>query len=164
MEAFVFYSVAGMTVATALLVVTRSNPISSAVWLIACFFGFASLFVLLDAHFIAALQILLYAGAIMVLFTFVIMLLNLRPDELKKRAISFRNVVGATAVFYLAILLPFGVWKGGKAAFPESVPQFGYIQPIAEMLFTKYLVPFEITSVLLLVAIVGSVILGKRKL
>jgi len=164
MEPIVFYILAAITVVTALLMVTRTSPISSAVWLIACFFAFAGLFVLLEAHFIAVIQVLLYAGAIMVLFVFVIMLLNLRPEELKTRAIRFQTVLGGIFVLYLVFLLPLSLFRSGKLLFPEVLPQFGYVQGIAEMIFTKYLVPFEVTSVLLLVAIVGSVIMGKRKL
>ena len=164
MESTIFYILAALSVVSALLVVTRVNPISSALWLVLCFFSFAGLYVTLHAHFIAAIQILLYAGAIMVLFIFVIMLLNLGPEELKRRTLKFRNIFSGAFVLYLVILLTLSLFKSKQIA--ETIPpeDFGYVAPIGRLLFTKYLIPFEAVSVLLLVAIVGSVVMGKRKL
>lgn len=171
MEAVVFYILGTLAVATAVLVVTRRNPIASAVWLVACFFAFAALFVTLQAHFIAVIQILLYAGAIMVLFIFVIMLLNLGAAELKARMLRFPVILGGAATLYLIVLLVLGILKRGT--FPSAAgdasalavaSDFGYVGPVGQLLFTKYLLPFELTSVLLLLAIVGSVVMGKRKL
>lgn len=171
MEEIIFYILGSLAVATALLVVTRRNPIASAVWLVACFFAFAALFVTLQAHFIAVIQILLYAGAIMVLFIFVIMLLNLGVEELKARMLRFPVILGGAATLYLIILLVLGILKNGR--FPSAIPDvswlavasdFGTVGPVGRLLFTHYLLPFELTSVLLLVAIVGSVVMGKRKL
>src|SRR3989338_10234900 len=108
METIVFYILGGMAVITALLVVTRVNPISSALWLVVCFFAFAGLFVTLSAHFLAVIQILLYAGAIMVLFIFVIMLLNLREEELKARQLRFSTLLGAGITLYLVVLFLLG--------------------------------------------------------
>lgn len=165
MEVLAFYILAGVAVVSALLVVTRVNPIASALWLVVCFFAFAGLYVTLSAHFVAAIQILLYAGAIMVLFIFVIMLLNLGADELKRRTLQFRNVIGAFFVLYLTLLLVLGLFKGvSGGAGVATATDFGYVSPIGRLLFTKYLIPFEVTSVLLLVAIVGSVVMGKRKI
>lgn len=164
MELIAFYSLAGLAVVTALLMVTRKNPISSALWLIACFFAFAGLFVTLSAHFIAAIQILLYAGAIMVLFIFVIMLLNLGPEELKARQLRFSALLGGGVALYLVILFFLGFTRHLATPFPLVRGDFGTVTPVGKLLFTKYLIPFELASVLLLVAIVGSVVMGKRKL
>src|SRR6266542_3125728 len=122
----IFWAFAGLAIASALCCITRVNPLASALWLVVTLFSLAALFVLLDAQFIAVLQVLVYAGAIMVLFLFVIMLLNLGrpgPTDLK-----------------------------------------GPVGLLIAPLFDAYLVPFEIASVLLLAAIVGAVVLAKRKL
>lgn len=164
METSLFYIFGGMAVVTALLMVTRQNPIVSALWLVVCFFAFAVLFLMLDAQFVAVLQILLYAGAIMVLFVFVIMLLNVREEELKSRVLQFSGVLGGLAAIYLVVLFGVGVMKEPLAPFAAVPADFGLVAPIGRLLFTKYLIPFELTSVLLLVAIVGSVVMGKRKI
>lgn len=164
MEAYFFYILGGAAVAASLLMVTRRNPIASALWLVAAFFAFAGLFILLNAHFIGVIQVLLYAGAIMVLFIFVIMLLNLGPEELKARLLRFPVLLGGAAALYLLVLLGLGILKRGVTA-AETLPEdFGYVAPVGKLLFTKYLVPFELTSILLLAAIVGSVVMGKRKI
>lgn len=164
MESIIFYAFGGLAVATALLMVTRQNPIASALWLVVCFFAFAALFINLGAHFIGIIQILLYAGAIMVLFVFVIMLLNVGAEELKTRTLQFSGVLGGGAALYLIILLALGIFKMPVNVFAPLPADYGYVAPVGRLLFTKYLVPFEMTSVLLLVAIVGSVVMGKRKL
>lgn len=164
MEPIVFYSFGGLAVVTALLMVTRQNPIASAVWLVVCFFAFAALFITLDAHFIGVIQVLLYAGAIMVLFIFVIMLLNVGEEELKARTMQFSGFLGGAVVIYLIVLIALGLLKNPVNPFDPLPADFGYVAPVGRLLFTKYLVPFELTSVLLLVAIVGSVVMGKRKL
>src|SRR3989338_4902863 len=137
--------------------VTRQNPIHSALWLVVCFFAFAGLFVLLSAHFVAAIQILLYAGAIMVLFIFVIMLLNFQKEELKAKSLRFSGFLAGGAVLYLIILLSLAFLKEPNFVFSSLRDGFGEVSPVGTLLFTRYLVPFELTSVLLLVAIVGSV-------
>jgi len=156
---------------SALLCITRKNPVSSALWLVVTLFALAALFVLLDAQFIAVLQVLVYAGAIMVLFLFVIMLLNLGrpgPSDIKgPLGLSVAVVLGAALLFLLqpltrttlpsAITLP----PGSVLALQE---QQGIVGSVANPLFGAYLIPFEIASVLLLAAIVGAVVLAKRKL
>jgi len=164
MEAITFYILGGGAVVTALLMVTRKNPITSALWLVACFFAFAALFITLSAHFIGVIQILLYAGAIMVLFIFVIMLLNLGPEELKSRMLRFPVLLGGGVTVYLVVLLALSLLKSEGQDFEPLPDDFGYVSPVGRLLFTRYLIPFEMTSVLLLIAIVGSVVMGKRKL
>jgi NADH-quinone oxidoreductase subunit J len=156
---------------SALLCITRKNPVASALWLVVTLFALAALFVLLDAQFIAVLQVLVYAGAIMVLFLFVIMLLNLgRPGPT-----DIRGPVGLLIAVVLAGAMLFQLRVVGQATIPEGVrlppgtvaaaqQQQGMIGSVATPLFEAYLVPFEIASVLLLAAIVGAVVLAKRKL
>src|SRR4051812_17031774 len=156
---------------SALLCISRRNPVASALWLVATLFALAALFVLLDAQFIAVLQVLVYAGAIMVLFLFVIMLLNLGrpgPSDLK-------GPVGLIIAVVLASALLLQLRVLGKAPIPDAIQlptgtmaamqeHQGMVGTVATPLFEAYLIPFEIASLLLLAAIVGAVVLAKRKL
>ncbi len=167
----VFWLFGANAILSALLCITRKSPVASALWLVNTLFSLAAMFVLLDAHFIAALQVLVYAGAIMVLFLFVIMLLNLGwespgdmvgwPGRLLMVALGTLLAVELWAVSRVglddAIVLPPG-------AIVRMTQEQGAVGVIAEPLFRQYLVPFEITSVLLLAAIVGAVVLAKRRL
>ena len=159
-----------IAMAGGLLCITRRNPVGSALWLVVTLFALAAMYVLLDAQFIAALQVLVYAGAIMVLFLFVIMLLNLGrpgPSDIKGPV-----GVGVAALLAGTLLLELRVL--GQAAPPEAIQlpagtmavlqQQGMVAAVATPLFDAYLIPFEITSLLLLAAIVGAVVLAKRKL
>jgi NADH-quinone oxidoreductase subunit J len=156
---------------SALLCITRKNPVASALWLVVTLFAVAALFVLLDAQFIAVLQILVYAGAIMVLFLFVIMLLNLgRPGPTDIRGPAGLLTAAVLAGALLLLLRPLS-----ESPLPSSIQlpagtlgalqqQQGIVGSVANPLFGSYLIPFEIASVLLLAAIVGAVVLAKRKL
>jgi NADH-quinone oxidoreductase subunit J len=167
----VFLIFGGIAIVSALLCITRRSPVASALWLVVTLFALAAMFVLLDAQFIAALQVLVYAGAIMVLFLFVIMLLNLgRPGPTDIKGPLGLGVAVALAGAMLFLLRPLG-----QAALPTSIQlppgsvaalqqQRGIVGAVANPLFDAYLVPFEIASVLLLAAIVGAVVLAKRKL
>ena len=156
---------------SALLCITRKNPIACALWLVVTLFAVAALFVLLDAQFIAVLQVLVYAGAIMVLFLFVIMLLNLGrpgPTDIKgPLSLLGATVLGGGLLVQLLVLrqtqLPASIQlpPGAVAALQQ---QQGMVAAVANPLFNAYLIPFEIASVLLLAAIVGAVVLAKRKL
>ncbi len=156
---------------SALLCITRRNPVSSALWLVVTLFSLAALFVLLDAQFLAVLQVLVYAGAIMVLFLFVIMLLNLGrpgPSDIKGPVAVGVGVVLAGALLFLLRPLSQVTLSSTITLPPGSVPalqqQQGIVGAVANPLFGTYLIPFEIASVLLLAAIVGAVVLAKRKL
>jgi NADH-quinone oxidoreductase subunit J len=167
----VFWIFGVIAMGSALLCITRKNPIASALWLVVTLFALAALFVLLDAQFIAALQVLVYAGAIMVLFLFVIMLLNLGrpgPTDIKGPAgLVIAAVLAGALLLQLRVLsqstLPSAIQlpAGTVAALQQ---QQGIIGAVANPLFGAYLIPFEIASVLLLAAIVGAVVLAKRKL
>ena len=149
------------------MVITRRNPVISALFLILNFFCLAGLYLTLNAQFIAVIQVLVYAGAIMVLFLFVIMLLNLGDEERLKEKLSFKRIFAAGLSFGLLLEL---VYIAGFIDVPMPAGDFskgveiGTVEYIGEELFTTYLFPFEITSVLLLAAMVGAVVLAKRKM
>ena len=166
---FWFFGVIAM--GSALLCITRKNPVGSALWLVVTLFALAAMFVLLDAQFIAVLQVLVYAGAIMVLFLFVIMLLNLgRPGPS-----DIKGPVGLLIAVVLAGAMLLQLRTVSSSPLPEAArlpagtvaalqQQQGMVGSVAGPLFEAYLIPFEIASVLLLAAIVGAVVLAKRKL
>ena len=168
-ETALFAVLAVVTVITAILVIVQRNPVASAIFLIITLFSLAGIYLLLNAQFIAVIQVLVYAGAIMVLFLFVIMLLNL---EKEKKTITRHRLQKALGVFLGVILLAqIGMifssvfLEGTRGKFtPEQVAAVGNTQVIARLLFTDYLLPFEITSILLLVAIIGAIVLAKRQI
>ena len=168
---FHFYLFGIIAVVSALLFVTRKSPVAAALWLINTMFSLAALYVLLDAEFIGAIQVLVYAGAIMVVFLFVIMLLNLgHPSELADaRGTGWKLAAGLVGLALLAQI--FAMIRSripesmslAPGAVANSVARQGAIAPIAQPLFTEYLLAFELTSILLLAAIVGAVVLGRRR-
>jgi NADH-quinone oxidoreductase subunit J len=165
----IFWGFAGLAVASALLCITRLNAVASALWLVVTLFSLAALFVLLDAQFIAVLQLLVYAGAIMVLFLFVIMLLNLGrsgPTDLKGPAgLGLAVLLAGLMLVQLLALRHAGAAPGlAPGAVARVAAEQGMVPAVARPLFSVYVVPFEITSVLLLAAIVGAVVLAKRRL
>jgi NADH-quinone oxidoreductase subunit J len=184
MSTAIFYVFAAIAVVSATLCILQRNPVSAALWLVATMFSLAGIYVLLDAQFVAAIQVLVYAGAVMVLFLFVIMLLNLghastdfRGPPSLAAAIVIVGLLGIelTALWRYtprrlaseisqapAFADPTSVFAAGPLA-QQEVAARGVVGAIAAPLFQVYLVPFEITSILLLAAIVGAVVLAKRK-
>ena len=161
----IFFGLAAVSLISGVLVVFQTHPLRSALWLIVNFFAVAGVYLLLHAEFIAAIQIIVYAGAIMVLFLFVIMLLNLRePEAPGKYPYSAQKVGGFVVSVAVAFFIAMGLSRVKLAPGPAAVPGLGNTESIAKLLFTDYLLPFEVTSVLLLVSIVGAVVLSKKKL
>ena len=168
---FHFYLFGFIAIISALLFVTRKSPVAAALWLVNTMFCLAALYVMLDAQFIGAIQVLVYAGAIMVVFLFVIMLLNLGQGGTvtDARGLGWKLTAGAVSVVMLAQIFALTRAKTpinltlpqGFAA--RQVEQTGAIAPVAGPLFNEYLLAFEVTSVLLLAAVVGAVILGKQR-
>ncbi len=168
MELLIFYPLAGFCVVLALGVVLNNSPVGSAISLIGMMLGLAAIFVLQQAHFIAILQIIIYAGAIMVLFMFVIMLLNLKESEDTGWIARERNLLLSVLTGLLAAGILYkisGVLFTAEMDTPATLPDsFGTVATIGETLFTDFVLPFEVASILLLVAMVGAVVLAKTKL
>ena len=167
----VFWAFAGLAIWSAWLCITRRNPVASALWLVVTLFALAALFVLLDAQFIAVLQVLVYAGAIMVLFLFVIMLLNIgratRSDIKGAWGLGVGVLLAGLMMVQLLALrfsAPPPQLTLPQGAMARAAAEQGMVAAVARPLFSTYLVPFEITSILLLAALVGAVVLAKRKL
>lgn len=166
MESIAFYIFAALSVAGALLVVSSKNPVSSALALVLALFSTAVLFILLLAQFIAVIQVLVYAGAIMVLFLFTVMFLSLREEALRFDARNVSIKMGVLVLIlivsgYFATMGFKRVLSGAPVSYPET---FGTVRGVGEVLFRDYLLPFELTSVLIVVAILGVVAMAKRRL
>lgn len=152
-------------VATAMLTITRRNPVASAMSLVAHFFMLSGLYLTLEAQFVAAVQVLVYAGAIMVLVVFVIMLLNLGKEQQLAERSNMIRLAGGTATAGLFIVMVLMTLMGrptGANQLSDKAVEIGTTEAIGQSLFTQYLFPFEAVSLLLLAALIGAVILAKR--
>ena len=161
---FFFWIFAAVIVGSALLAITRRNAVATALWAALSFVGIAGEFVLLQAYFLAVVEVLVYAGAIMVLFLFVIMLLNLREEDLRvtegPRLHWFGLILAACFLGGLVVTCR----RAGLFDEPLGAPPSGETASVAPVLFQNYLLPFEVASFLLLSAIVGAVLITKRRL
>jgi len=168
MNPILFGIFAALLIAAALGVILQRSPIRSALSLVITLFLLAVTFLFLDAQLVAALQVVVYAGAIMVLFLFVIMLLNLQEERQAMASLGVRFAAVLFASLFVLALVRFMIvapLPAGGTGMSTAVPQtFGTTEELAQALFTRFLFAFEITSVLLLVAIVGAVVLAKRTL
>ena len=161
--ATLFYFIGFLAVISALFVVLNRNPVYSAVMLVLCFFSLAALYVLLEAYFVAVLEIIVYAGAIMVLFLFVIMLINVGNEMKASKYLQKTTTIPLILIslFSLNIFLLI-LWRSEGLHQTSTISTVGSITAIGHALFTKYVLPFEIASLLLLVALIGTVYLAKR--
>jgi NADH-quinone oxidoreductase subunit J len=163
-ESVLFYLFSLLAVVAGVSVITQRSPIASALSLVVCFFALAADYVMLDAHFVAVVQVLVYAGAIMVLFIFVIMLLNIREPSPGFTPLSARGMFGiaAAGVLGIGIIASLdGLVHQPMAAIPEG---YGTIAALGKVLFSgTYLLPFEAVSLLLTVGMIGAVVLAKRE-
>jgi NADH-quinone oxidoreductase subunit J len=169
MEDALFYIFSAFTLVCGLLVVVNPfsrNPVTSAMFLVLAIASLAGLFILLHAWFLAAVQVLVYAGAVMVLFLFVIMMLNLKEEERRKiRPWTVKGWMGAGAVAVIAIVCIVGRSLAGSSIPRDAAANIeGATLPLGQLLFTRYLLPFEIVSILLLVAMIGVILLSKKDL
>jgi NADH-quinone oxidoreductase subunit J len=165
---FLFFAL--VAIVSAVMTISRRNPVASALWLINTFFALASIYTLLGAFFIGVIQILVYAGAIMVLFLFVIMLLNLGNDfHPDLRGDAWKFLAGGAGLLLIALMArvfldpvtPLGS-EAGPSVLAAQVAEYGAVGAIGVPMFTEYVVHLQVAGLLLLVAVVGAVMLAKR--
>jgi NADH-quinone oxidoreductase subunit J len=169
-QAIAFYTIAAFILGFAVLVVTTKDTVHSVLFLVLDFLFVAALYVLLDAQFLAVIQVLVYAGGIVVLYLFVVMLVNLKrppeahedPHRLSKLGLGLAGAV----LIELAAILVTGYAKAAPAVTVAAapLPVSGNTEQVGWLLYTSYLIPFEIASMLLLVAMIGAIVLAKREL
>jgi NADH-quinone oxidoreductase subunit J len=167
MSPILFYLFAMMTLVFGVAVVANRNPVASALSLVVSFLGLAALFVGLDAFFIGVIQVLVYAGAVMVLFLFIIMLLDLKAETLRKlNPIAYAGGGVVSLVFAAELFIVLKRFAPGHAAFPElpAGARVDDVRAIGTTLFSTHNLPFQVVGVLILVATIGVVILSKREL
>jgi len=162
MSQLVFYILSSLTLISALVVVFSKSPMYSVLSLVACFFTIAGHYILLNAQFLAITHIIVYAGAIMVLFLFVVMLLNLNRESEPHK--SFKLKLAATisaGMLFVTLIASLKSTQLGSFSFPPA-SDYGQVTHIGQQLFTDYLVPFEVSSILFLSAMIGAVLLAKK--
>lgn len=164
MNLYIFLTLGVISIITALLMVFSKNPVHSVLYLILTFFAIAGQYILLNAQFLAVVHIIVYAGAIMVLFLFVLMMLNLNKDTEPQKSATWK-LTGAIASGSLLVTLV-GAMRGSivVAAPAQADSRVGLVQNLGKVLFTDFVVPFEIAGILFLAAMVGAVLVGKRDL
>jgi len=169
-ETIAFYTLAALILGFAVLVITARNTVHSVLYLVLNFLGVALLYVVLGAEFLAVIQVLVYAGGIVVLYLFVVMLVNLkRPPEVHqdpRRRSRLGLVMSGLLLAQLVAIMAYSVSRAGWArpAAKAAATVGGNVQQVGWLLYTDYLIPFEVASMLLLVAMIGAIILAKREL
>jgi NADH-quinone oxidoreductase subunit J len=160
----IFYALSAFAIVSAIMVLVSKNPIHSVLWLILVFFAISGHYVLLNAQFLAIVNIIVYAGAIMVLFLFVIMLMNVKVDNepQKKMIVKFIGALSGGSLLLLLVALVKQTTQLECKQVLMKEGAIGLIHPLGQALFTDYVLPFEISSVLFLSAMVGAVIIGKK--
>ncbi len=164
-SALAFWIFAALAVGGAILTITRRNAVSAVMFLVATFFAIAAIYAMLFAHFMAAIQVLVYAGAIMVLFVFVIMILNKEEEEPWAMRGWFGKALAGGALVYFLVRVSYVLWSVKTTVVETSwrageFIEFGTTKAVGKQLFTSYLFPFEAVSIALLIAIVGAVVLA----
>lgn len=159
-----FWFLSVLAIFSALMVVVSRNPVYSVLWLILVFFSISGHYILLNAQFLAIVNIIVYAGAIMVLFLFVIMLINLNrePEPRKNRWLKLAGIVSAGCLL-LVLVAALKVLDENQQSALVNEGKIGLIENLGTILFTEYVVPFEIASILFLSAMIGAIVIGKRE-
>lgn len=157
----VFIVLATLSLFSGLMVVFSKNPVYSVIWLVACFLTITGHYILLSAHFLAIVNIIVYAGAIMVLFLYVIMLLNLNKDSEPNKTPLMKGAVILSAAL-ITVVLAGSVRDYYSNPLNPIHEGFGSAKAVGKILFTEFLLPFEVASILFISAMVGAVILGKK--
>jgi NADH-quinone oxidoreductase subunit J len=166
MSPFFFWTAATLMLVFGVAVIINRNPVASALSLVVSFLGLAALFMSLDAFFIGIIQVLVYAGAVMVLFLFIIMLLDLRAEERRRiNYVAFMGGLAVAVVFFLQIYLVIRKLRPADSPFPPlAATRPDDVHAVGDLLFSGYNLPFQIIAVLILVATIGVVVLSKREL
>lgn len=164
MSAYAFYILACLSIFSALMVVFSKKPVHSVLFLIFCFFTIACHYILLNAQFLAAVHIIVYAGAIMVLFLYTIMFLNMN-QEIEPHKSSVLKI-GAVVAGGLLLVVIVSALKGSENVIlnSTSAPEIGLVKNLGHELYNKYMLPFEVSALLFLTAMVGAVMLGKKEI
>ena len=159
-----FWFLSALALFSALMVLASKNPVHSVLWLIVVFFAISGHYILLNAQFLAIVNLIVYAGAIMVLFLFVIMLMNLNnnTEPQKNSLIKFAGVIAGGLLLFVMISAVRSAGEISRSQATMNEGAIGLIENLGKVLFTKYVVPFEISSVLFLSAMVGAVVIGKK--
>ncbi|MCX8030988.1 MAG: NADH-quinone oxidoreductase subunit J [Thermodesulfovibrionales bacterium] len=161
---FAYFAI--VTIALSLIIITRKNPVHSVLWMLVLFFHIAGLYLFLNAEFIAAVQVILYAGAVLVLFLFVIMMLNLKEELSSERFIG-EWPIGVALGLSILLFVFFSISKfiaGPSGEFTiERILKETHTKAIGKVLYTEYILPFEVASLILLIAIVGAIVLAKKR-
>jgi NADH-quinone oxidoreductase subunit J len=163
-EIWVFWIFSIPLLLSAAGVLVARNPVNAAISLVVAFFFLAGIYVLLVAHLLAFLQVLVYAGAIMVLFLFVIMLLTTADDQFAPARMKMMQAAGVAGAAGVVAVVVTALSRMGPLPMHVVGAQFGTVKAVGRLLFTQYLLPFEATSLLLLVAIVGAVVVAKQRI
>jgi NADH-quinone oxidoreductase subunit J len=155
-----------LSIFCSIMMVTRKNPIHSALWLIVAFFSLAVIYLTLHAQFIAIAQVMVYAGAIMMLIIFVIMLIQLEIEGLRRGRLSGAKIIAMfiTAILFLEIVAVLISFRGSAAKSAMATPEgMGTVASVGMALYGKFLFPFEVASILLLVGVIGAVVLARKR-
>lgn len=165
MEQFLFFLVGGIALASGVYFVVARNPLYAILSLIVTFFSIAGLYILLNAQFLGIVQIIVYAGAIMVLFLYILMMLNLnKADESRKHPVNKFIGVFAVGLLFIGMLGAYRGLQGNIVKVPHAESGVGLTKSLGQLLFNQYVLPFEFASILILAGIVGAVLVGKRDL
>lgn len=165
MTQYLFYFLSFLAVMCALLVVTSKNPVHSVLYLVLVFFALAGHYIVLNAQFLAAVHIIVYAGAIMVLFLYVIMMMNLNDAESEPQKSNIMKLAAVVAAGLLIVVMVGALKDAGAVQIAEEAKRtdVGLIKNLGKVLFKEYLLPFEVSAVLFLSAMVGAVMIGKNE-
>jgi NADH-quinone oxidoreductase subunit J len=166
MPAYLFWIFAALMLVFAAAVVMNRNPVASALSLVISFLGLAALFMSLDAYFIGIIQVLVYGGAVMVLFLFIIMLLDLRAEKARKiNRVAFAGGIAVSLALFVQITAAVGHLRGADQQFPPlALPAPDDVRGVGVLLFDNFNLPFQIIAVLVLVVTIGVIVLSKREL
>ncbi len=163
-ESILFYGFSILAALTALVAITRANPLFTALWLVVCFMAVAGIFGLLSAPIVALFQVLLAAGAIMVLFIFVLMFVDLDARGFSHMDVKISKFVGVFVSAYLIVMAALAFMRVPRVPAPETSDTFTNVATLGQLLSNEYAVPFELITVTLVVAMVGTVVMGKKRI